>query len=1050
MTVKDKPKQTHARTWFFEWQIHSGDLQSLDGSDFLRAKLEAAQRLRNIRSLQVASFACSHSDTDDTVNFSGVIHCKEMVREVTIQAWIQENEDNPATKLPSANMNSIRWIPCSVGLRNTWKDHDRVRRFLSDANLHRVEWGPVSSDAPVIRGRPRKPPAAVASVAGDDAADTRPVCAAGCAPVATAYCRRLGRPPTRAGAGSTAPATITVPQTEREAARRVLQSRRLEVLGGMLLDLDADPSQYCDKKGVIEALLDRIDSAAVLRSEAAFASNAKAARLAPTAAAVLAMPAPFRLGPPATPRPGAAGAPTGAPTLAPHGSAPAPRPPPSAAACLAAAAVPPATPRPGAAGAPAGAPTLAQYGSAPAPRPPPGRAAAAAPVPSPTAAACLAAAAVPGRSPAAHGPCAPEVASQPTVPDPPPTGSSGAASVEEATRCEAGILLVELERLSFAVHSGDGLAGERAGPRATAGPELSSSSAGVAAEESEVGASPTLQETRAPLHPIQAAASGSPSGLGSRPARTVTVVGPAAELFRLPKPPQQRGALASCHHGTATPRPRPAAARAAPAAGQQAPSAMADSPPAPACRDARPDPFAHMLGGAPWPEGAQFPSVTAMVHADLEHFLGSFGLPAVPNEKELTKLCRRVWEAIPPEDGSGDYGRDAQESLVPGNMIDTRAAVWLLRGFAAHCGFTLDVPGCHGADTPTALKCRVHMDRQSCQDQRRIVVDVEVFNHFTRDYAAYARFTSKSENSVPRETHINLLGPEAVEGPTVPCPPSPPDLSHRLRCCLEALRQGAQFCYLQLTGGHASAGVIDTLRDGDAEAAVWTRFCSAKWPALVDECHFVEHIVELLGKTLRTEQAAPAMQLAFDCQFRATLMQLEFMLRTVGGTSSPDADPLAVHADMQRLRTWSMFRMSEEACAHSQNERTPLVQIIGSAISARQIPIGIITEPERAIQHISPPRSSRPAAASDAPFSTATAASPAASPVSTPASAPSLPAGAAPPADTISAAACGHSGANAESQVLLCSLFVPRPAYAHHDCLWGIFAPAACKCAHWP
>ena len=180
MTVKDKPKQTHARTWFFEWQIHSGDLQSLDGSDFLRAKLEAAQRLRNIRSLQVASFACSHSDTDDTVNFSGVIHCKEMVREVTIQAWIQENEDNPATKLPSANMNSIRWIPCSVGLRNTWKDHDRVRRFLSDANLHRVEWGPVSSDAPVIRGRPRKPPAAVASVAGDDAADATRLCSRLC------------------------------------------------------------------------------------------------------------------------------------------------------------------------------------------------------------------------------------------------------------------------------------------------------------------------------------------------------------------------------------------------------------------------------------------------------------------------------------------------------------------------------------------------------------------------------------------------------------------------------------------------------------------------------------------------------------------------------------------------------------------------------------------------------------------------------------------------------------------------------------------------------
>ena len=121
-----------------------------------------------------------------------------------------------------------------------------------------------------------------------------------------------------------------------------------------------------------------------------------------------------------------------------------------------------------------------------------------------------------------------------------------------------------------------------------------------------------------------------------------------------------------------------------------------------------------MLGGGPWTEGAKFPSVTAMIDADLEHFLGLFGFTAIPPADVLGKLCRSVWDTIPPSDRYEDHGRQAQESLLLGNMINTRVTVWLLRGFAAHCGFKMGYPGCDDEDAPTALKCRVHMDRKAC------------------------------------------------------------------------------------------------------------------------------------------------------------------------------------------------------------------------------------------------------------------------------------------------------------------------------------------------
>jgi hypothetical protein len=55
-----------------------------------------------------------------------------------------------------------------------------------------------------------------------------------------------------------------------------------------------------------------------------------------------------------------------------------------------------------------------------------------------------------------------------------------------------------------------------------------------------------------------------------------------------------------------------------------------------------------MLGGGPWT--AKFPSVAAMMEADLASFLRSFGFGAIPDLHVLETLCTKVWESIPEDD----------------------------------------------------------------------------------------------------------------------------------------------------------------------------------------------------------------------------------------------------------------------------------------------------------------------------------------------------------------------------------------------------------------
>ena len=132
-----------------------------------------------------------------------------------------------------------------------------------------------------------------------------------------------------------------------------------------------------------------------------------------------------------------------------------------------------------------------------------------------------------------------------------------------------------------------------------------------------------------------------------------------------------------------------------------------------------------------------------------------------------------------------------------------------------------------------------------------------------------------------KQVELSGTSPKAPEEQTAASPPSPPDLPRRLRHCWAALLGGARFCYLQCSHEHASAGVIDT-RQGSLRGAVCERFCSLQWPARTEETRFVEHLLEMLGMSVRWEQPGTANQINWDCQFRSTFKQLEFQLGQSG------------------------------------------------------------------------------------------------------------------------------------------------------------------------
>ena len=346
-------------------------------------------------------------------------------------------------------------------------------------------------------------------------------------------------------------------------------------------------------------------------------------------------------------------------------------------------------------------------------------------------------------------------------------------------------------------------------------------------------------------------------------------------------------------------------------------------PPQPAGVDAAPDPFARMLGGGPWT--AKFPSVAAMIEADLASFLRSFGFPAIPSPDVLRTLCSKIWRSIPPDDRDPEYGRKAQKTLVPGSMISTSCAVWLLDAFAGHSGIEKKVPGCAGPFTAQGRRCLVDFDRRKCNDEQRVFTDAETVNVFTRDEAAYEKFERGA-----KQQRADLTG--ASPAGQTSCP-SRPNLKRTLRKCWAALQRGCQFAYLQVSARHASVGVIDT-RQGSLGSALCERFCSLHWQPGREERRFVEHLLETLGMSVAWREAETASQVGPDCQFRGTFKLLEHMFGTLGGTSSPDADAWTVHVAMQIARTWTMCRMAEEAHTRRPQTRPSLLAILGAAVTA--------------------------------------------------------------------------------------------------------------------
>ena len=151
----DQSKRIQARTWWFEWNLLAATFNptSQNIASFFRARLVAAQQLRNIRSIKILSFSCEHCDDEDLMIISGFLHCKEQVRDVAIQSWIQD-DDNCAAPFPNKGPNKIRWTPCPLGPGQTWRDQDAInlKKFLSDDTRVREEWAPVASTAPVNRG----------------------------------------------------------------------------------------------------------------------------------------------------------------------------------------------------------------------------------------------------------------------------------------------------------------------------------------------------------------------------------------------------------------------------------------------------------------------------------------------------------------------------------------------------------------------------------------------------------------------------------------------------------------------------------------------------------------------------------------------------------------------------------------------------------------------------------------------------------------------------------------------------------------------------------
>jgi len=166
---------------------------------------------------------------------------------------------------PKEGPNTIRWTACALGPGQTWRDHDDIKKFLSDDTRVREDWGPVPSTAPVNKGgRPRKHPTtagAAGAAATPAAASTAPSAPPSAPPGGEGYTQatlptaaavrkpRRGRPPE--GVDAAAAATTTAADQERAAAAKVLQSRQVVLLRAMLQDLRVDPARYLDgdKKG---------------------------------------------------------------------------------------------------------------------------------------------------------------------------------------------------------------------------------------------------------------------------------------------------------------------------------------------------------------------------------------------------------------------------------------------------------------------------------------------------------------------------------------------------------------------------------------------------------------------------------------------------------------------------------------------------------------------------------------------------------------------------------------------------------------------------------
>ena len=351
------------------------------------------------------------------------------------------------------------------------------------------------------------------------------------------------------------------------------------------------------------------------------------------------------------------------------------------------------------------------------------------------------------------------------------------------------------------------------------------------------------------------------------------------------------------------------------------------------------DRLSFMLGRRRWPPGAKFDSVVGLIKCDLAQRLLDVGFRILPSSEILGRLCEVMVGALPRQGNLPPLN-----SLLPGKYIDTSVSDWLRETLSGHAGFAVRVPGCAPEGSPIAERCLLRMNRKECIEQQKIALSIEAFNLMEKAYNDCENFQKRDPQGrgIPsKRVDLSQNDERGDSGePVLLDPPLPPSLQTILpkswRRYSEAVSNGARICYVIMSDDHASAGIIDASKN----PAVCKRLCSLNNDWTRQEKRYVRHLLEPAEREVHWARADTAPQRAGDCQIRAALAQIEFMLGTQRGTSSEDADPSTVHEDMQIVRAWCILRLAEESQVGDL-----LLHAIQSAVSQNPILFAIEAEP---------------------------------------------------------------------------------------------------------